>query len=55
MKIEILGTGRYKFVELETLIGEVLRELGKTDNMDDFRKVRDNIEREITQLLKQIG
>ncbi len=27
----------------------------KTDNMDDFRKVRDEIEHEITQLLKQIG
>ena len=24
-----------------------------TDNMDDFRKVRDDIEREITQLLRQ--
>lgn len=26
-----------------------------TDNMNDFRKVRDEIEREITQLLKQVG
>jgi arsenate reductase (thioredoxin) len=26
-----------------------------TDNMDDFRKVRDDIEREITQLLMQVG
>ena len=26
-----------------------------TDNMDDFRIVRDEIEREITQLLKQVG
>lgn len=26
-----------------------------TDNMDDFRKVRDDIEIEITKLLKQIG
>ena len=26
-----------------------------TDNMDDFRTVRDDIEREITQLLKQVG
>lgn len=26
-----------------------------TDNMDDFRKVRDDIEREITQLLKPVG
>jgi arsenate reductase len=26
-----------------------------TDNMDDFRKVRDDIEREITQLLTQVG
>ena len=31
MKIEILGTGCYKCVELETLIDEVLQELGKTD------------------------
>ena len=26
-----------------------------TDNMDDFRKVRDSIELEITKLLKQVG
>jgi arsenate reductase len=26
-----------------------------TDNLDDFRKVRDDIEREITQLLMQAG
>jgi len=26
-----------------------------TDNMNDFRTVRDDIEREITQLLKQVG
>ena len=26
-----------------------------TDNMDDFRNVRDDIESEITQLLKQVG
>jgi arsenate reductase len=26
-----------------------------TDNMDDFRKVRDDIGREITQLLKPVG
>ncbi len=26
-----------------------------TDNMDDFRKVRDDIEIEITKLLKQVG
>lgn len=26
-----------------------------TDNMDDFRTVRDDIEHEITQLLKQVG
>ena len=31
MKIEILGTGCYKCIELETLIDEVLQELGKTD------------------------
>jgi arsenate reductase len=27
----------------------------KTDHMDDFRKVRDDIECEITQLLTQVG
>ncbi len=27
----------------------------KTNNMDDFRKVRDDIEREIPQLLTQVG
>jgi arsenate reductase len=27
----------------------------RTDNMDDFRKVRDDIEREISQLLTQVG
>ena len=27
----------------------------KTDNMDDFRKVRDDIAREIPQLLMQVG
>jgi len=27
----------------------------KTDNMDDFRKVRDDIVREIPQLLMQVG
>jgi arsenate reductase len=27
----------------------------KTDDITDFRKVRDEIEREITQLLKQVG
>ncbi len=26
-----------------------------TDNMDDFRKVRDDIAREVSQLLKQVG
>ena len=27
----------------------------KTDNMDDFRKVRDDIEHEIPHLLTQVG
>jgi hypothetical protein len=30
MKIEILGTGCYNCVRLETLLGEVLAELGKS-------------------------
>ena len=31
------------------------RDPAKTDDMNDFRAVRDDIEREITQLLKQAG
>ena len=47
MKIEILGTGCYKCVELETLIDEVLQELGKTDvkvvRVDDEKQIRQHI------------
>ncbi len=31
MKIEILGTGCYKCIKLETLLNEVLQELGKRE------------------------
>jgi hypothetical protein len=31
MKIEVLGTGCYDCIKLETLIGETLSKLGKTD------------------------
>ncbi len=31
MKIEILGTGCYNCVKLETLVNEIIAELGKTD------------------------
>ncbi|MEW6288200.1 MAG: thioredoxin family protein [Chloroflexota bacterium] len=44
MKIEILGTGCYKCVELEMLIADVLKELGKTDievtRVDDEQRIR---------------
>jgi hypothetical protein len=44
MKIEILGTGCYKCVELETLIDEVLQELGRTDvevaRVDDEKRIQ---------------
>jgi len=30
MKIEILGTGCYKCIQLETLVNEILMELGKS-------------------------
>ena len=44
MKIEILGTGCYKCIELETLIDEVLQELGKTDvqvmRVDDEKQIQ---------------
>jgi hypothetical protein len=39
MKIEILGTGCYNCVKLETLIGEVLKELGLIDV--ELRRVSD--------------
>lgn len=44
MKIEILGTGCYTCVELEMLIADVLRELGKSDvevvRVDDETRIR---------------
>ena len=44
MKIEILGTGCYKCVELETLIDNVLQELGRTDvqvaRVDDEKQIQ---------------
>ncbi len=44
MKIEILGTGCYNCVELEMLIADVLRELGKSDvevtRVDDETRIR---------------
>jgi hypothetical protein len=47
MKIEILGTGCYKCVKLESLIDEVLTELGKTDvevvRVDDEKQIQGHI------------
>ena len=44
MKIEVLGTGCYNCVKLETLIDEVLKELGKTDvevvRVSDEKRIR---------------
>jgi predicted NBD/HSP70 family sugar kinase len=44
MKIEILGTGCYNCVELEMLIADVLKELGRTDvevaRVDDEKRIR---------------
>ena len=44
MKIEILGTGCYNCVKLETLIDEVLKEIGKPDvdvvRVDDEQRIR---------------
>jgi hypothetical protein len=44
MKIEILGTGCYNCVKLESLIDEVLQELGKSDvevvRVDDEKQIR---------------
>ena len=44
MKIEILGTGCYNCVKLETLVDEVLKELGKTDveavRVSDEKQIR---------------
>ncbi len=47
MKIEILGTGCFNCVKLESLIDEVLQELGKTDvkvvRVDDEKQIRQHI------------
>ncbi len=47
MKIEILGTGCYNCVKLESLIDEVLHELGKSDvevvRVDDEKQIRHHI------------
>ena len=47
MKIEILGTGCFNCVKLESLIDEVLQELGKTDvevvRVDDEKQIRHHI------------
>ncbi|MCK6539952.1 MAG: thioredoxin family protein [Anaerolineales bacterium] len=47
MKIEILGTGCYNCVKLESLIDEVLQELGKSDvevvRVDDEKQIRHHI------------
>jgi hypothetical protein len=44
MKIEILGTGCYNCVKLETLVNEIINELGKTDieitRVADERRIR---------------
>jgi hypothetical protein len=44
MKVEILGTGCYNCVKLETLIDDVLKELGKTDvevvRVSDEKQIR---------------
>lgn len=44
MKIEILGTGCYNCVKLETLVDEALTELGRTDvevvRVDDEQQIR---------------
>ncbi len=44
MKIEILGTGCYKCVKLEKLIGELVKELAlkeaEVTRIDDERKIR---------------
>jgi hypothetical protein len=44
MKIEILGTGCYNCVELEMLIADVLKQLGRSDvevtRVDDEQRIR---------------
>jgi hypothetical protein len=48
--LQILGGGAGPYEHLARFKDPAL-----TDSMDDFRKVRDDIESEITQLLKQVG
>ena len=47
MKVEILGTGCYNCLQLELLVGEVLRTLGREDvtvvKVDDERRIRHHI------------
>ena len=47
MRIEVLGTGCYNCVKLESRIDEVLKELGKTDvsviRVDDEKQIRHHI------------
>jgi hypothetical protein len=44
MRIQVLGTGCYKCIQLQSLIHEVVRELGRTDvevlRIDDERTIR---------------
>ena len=44
MKIEILGTGCYKCIQLETLVNAVVQELGRADTqvtrINDERQIR---------------
>jgi len=44
MKIEILGTGCFKCIQLETLVNEVIRDSGRTDiqvaRISDEREIR---------------
>ncbi len=47
MKIEILGTGCYKCIKLETLVNEVLQELGKSG----VEIVRNSDERHIRKFM----
>ena len=43
-KIEVLGTGCYKCIQLETLLNEILQELGQTqvtiERISDERSIR---------------
>ena len=52
MKVEILGTGCYNCLQLELLVGEVLRALGREDvtvvKVNDERQIRHHIPVEAT-------